>query len=136
MKNAIASAVTPTEVPRARGFSDVSTLLKLSVAGIAAGAFILWQVACAQVQAAFPTLQKIEQTIANDLQAGAGDEQMAADVCSDLGGTALTDAICAGAAGIVTDVVTLLVDSGQVQGPALSNAHAYQVRHATVARKP
>jgi hypothetical protein len=78
----------------------------------------------------FPVLESIEQTVATDLASGASDEQMASDVCKDLGGSALTDSVCAGAAAIVTDVVAALVESGSISGATLDHAHVYQSRHA------
>ena len=83
-----------------------------------AGAACLVALACGKP--VFPLLTTLEATIAADLEAGDSDEQMASDVCKDLGGTALTDAVCADATGIVVDIVTSLLDA-KVLGP---KAHA------------
>jgi hypothetical protein len=57
-----------------------------------------------------PLLSTLEQTVENDLAKGDSDAQIASDVCSDLGGTALTDAVCAGAWILASDIVTTLLD--------------------------
>jgi hypothetical protein len=89
---------------------------------------------CQQVQAAFPTLNAIEQVVAKDLAAGVTDAQMASDVCAVLGGSALTDAVCADATQLVVDAVNFLLDSGSVTGVARTNALSYKARHAAGAK--
>jgi hypothetical protein len=81
-------------------------------------------------QPVFPTLQTIEQTVAADLAAGKTDQQMASDVCADLGGTATTDAVCADAVTLVQDAVTILIDSGALAEPAMANAKKYKAAHS------
>ena len=111
------------------GFGQLRVLVGLAMLG-AVAVVAVHLAGCQQVEAAFPALEKIEQTVAADLAAGKTDEQMASDVCADLGGSASTDAACADAVTLVQDAVTLLVDSGALSGSALANAKSYRARHS------
>lgn len=79
----------------------------------------------------FPTLDKIEQTVLTDLEAGDSDEQIASDVCHDLGGNVTTDAVCGGVAAIVVDVIQVLIDSNLLSSRAQLRAHAYLRAHGS-----
>jgi hypothetical protein len=75
--------------------------------------------ACTPAQNA--VLNQIDQDVLADLKAGKGADVIASDVCRDLGGSALTDAICAKAVVIAEDVVTYLIDAAVVPPAALQH---------------
>jgi hypothetical protein len=75
----------------------------------------------------FPT---IAQTIIADLEAGDSDSKIASDVCADLGGSSMTDAICADVTTVVTNIIKALILNGSLSGKALANGHAYTARHS------
>jgi hypothetical protein len=83
---------------------------------------------------AFPMVDKIETTVQNDLEAGDTDQQIASDVCADLGGTATTDAVCANVTTLVVDAIAILTDSGVLSHKAKTNGVAYLARHPKAAQ--
>lgn len=83
-------------------------------------------VACDTLKAALPELTAIENVIVADLTANDNDGQIASDVCKALGGTAMTDAVCANVTNIVADVVQSQLESG-----ALAKARPALVPPAT-----
>lgn len=60
--------------------------------------------------------------------------QIASDVCKAMGGSASTDAVCAGAETLVQDVILYLVDSGTISPPALARGREYLAAHPKVAK--
>ena len=103
------------------------------VGGLAVAAGLAMpETGCAQAQTALTKMQQIEQTIIDDFEAGDSDGQIASDVCTDLGGSSLTDAVCADVTTFLSGVVQALIDSGALSSKpkALANARAYQARHA------
>ncbi len=78
----------------------------------------------------FPSLDGIEKIVVQDLSNGATDQQIGLDVCTFLGGTAQTDAVCANVGQLVADAITLLIDTGVLQGQAAARGKAYLVAHA------
>lgn len=101
--------------------------MKKLIATVVAATLVLSATGCGQPL--FPTLSKIEQTVVTDLENGASDSQIASDVCADLGGTAATDAVCAGAATIIADTIQLLLDAGVLSAKAQARAQAYKAAH-------
>ena len=130
------SAAAPVRAP---GFNWTAFAAQIAQATIAAYLVFLGLVApvgCQQIQAAFPTLDKIEAVVAADFEAGDSDETIAADVCKTLGGTSSTDAVCADVTQLVVDAVTFLVDSGTLSAKAKANAVAYKLRHPAPSKSP
>lgn len=124
-KDAVSAAADKLTPPAAhRGF------LKAGLLGLASAVLVVCAVmlsGCTPAQVS--TFDAIANKVLADLQAGDTDTQMASDVCQILGGSALTDAVCANVANILNDVVSALLDSGQATGAALANAQAFQARH-------
>ena len=87
---------------------------------------------CACSPALFGELSNLEKDVAADLASNASEAQMASDVCRDLGGSSVTDAVCADVPAILNDTIALLVDGGWVKGPAAANARSYQEKHAVL----
>jgi hypothetical protein len=108
-----------------------------AVSGFAAFVFFAVQVtACAQIQAAFPTLDALEKTVLADLMAGDSPAQIASDVCKDLGGNALTDAICADATIIAVDIINALVDTKVLAQKPAALKTALTVKPQLMAMRP
>ena len=97
--------------------------MKLCILGLSAAVLV----ACNQP--VLPTIDKVINVVTADLQAGDSDSQIASDVCKALGGSATTDAVCADVPVLVADAIAILIDTGTIAGPAMSNARAYQARH-------
>lgn len=106
-----------------------------TVSALAVAGAVMVPTGCTSAQTAFSKMQQVEQTIIDDFEAGDSDGQIAADVCTDLGGTSLTDAVCADVTTFLTGVVQALIDTGALASKpkALANAKAYQARHAAPA---
>jgi hypothetical protein len=75
-----------------------------------------------------PAAENIVSVVLADLQANKTDAQIASDVCSALGGTSATDAICASVETVVQDVATYLIDAGLVSGASLEHAKAIRAK--------
>ena len=99
--------------------------MKLCILGLSAAVLV----ACNQP--VLPTIDKVINVVTADLQATppASDSQIDSDVCKALGGSAATDAVCADVPVLVADAIAILIDTGTIAGPAMSNARAYQARH-------
>jgi hypothetical protein len=80
----------------------------------------------------YPELQAVEQVVADDLASGATDAQMASDVCKALGGSALTDAVCAGVETVIQDVLQVLLDTQSLSPAVAQRAHEYLGLHRVV----
>lgn len=83
-------------------------------------------------QPLFPTLAKVEQVVARDLEAGAPDSQIASDVCQALGGNATTDAVCADVEIIIQDAVAILIDTKVLSPAAVAHARKYMGAHPRI----
>jgi len=81
-----------------------------------------------------PVAENIVSVVEADLAAGKTDAQIASDVCSALGGSSATDAICASTETVVQDVITYLIDSGIISGVALERGKAYMAAHPKAAK--
>ncbi len=144
LRTTIAQALTGTTPPQpapapaaktdARGFVTLRALVGAMVVGLAGLLLAAYLAGCSAIQAAFPTLDKVEQVVAADLANGVSDAQMASDVCNALGGSSTTDAICASTERLIQDVIVALVDAGILKGKAAENGHAYLARHPMGAR--
>lgn len=76
---------------------------------------------CAQIQAAFPQLDKIEQVVLADLTAGKTAVQIESDVAGLLAGKTGTEIVV-----IVNDVITVLIDAGVIPPGVIPQAVAVQ----------
>jgi len=110
-----------------------SAAAKLKAAAVKPLAMLLL-VGCGQP--VFPTLQKIEQTVVDDLSASPpkSDAQIAADVCADLGGTSATDAVCADVETTVQDVIVVLLDTGALPAIGRARGQQYLAAHPRAAK--
>ena len=96
------------------------------------GALATTQPACKG--SALPVIENVVSVVEADLAAGKSDAQMASDVCAALGGSVLTDAICASAETILQDVIVYLIDSGKLSAPAQQRAASYMAAHPKAAK--
>ena len=85
------------------------------------------QTAC--TPATVPTLVAVLQIVEADVQAGDAPPQIDSDVCKALGGSATTDAICAGVTVLVQDALQLLLDGGKLTPAQVQTANAYYAVH-------
>jgi len=69
------------------------------------------------------------QVVEADVQAGDAPAQIDSDVCKALGGSATTDAICAGVTVLVQDALQLLLDGGKLTPAQVATANAYYAAH-------
>jgi hypothetical protein len=76
---------------------------------------------CQQFSAMFPQLDKIEQIIVQDLQAGKSAEQIEIDVGQLLAGQAGVDVVV-----VINDVITVLIDSGLIPKGIIPQAKQLQ----------
>lgn len=95
------------------------------------GAAAYLMVACGQP--VLPTIDKVINVVQQDLEAGDTDAQIASDVCAALGGSATTDAVCANAPALISDAVTILLDSGLLSAKGQATARDYKTRHTAAA---
>lgn len=85
----------------------------------------------------FPTLDKVEQLVLNDLAAGKTPEQVEADVATLLCGSNVAP-LCVDAVVVVNDVVTVLVDTGVLAKNPVALATAQKIltaEHAKIAAR-
>lgn len=69
--------------------------------------FGLLVVACTAAQ--FAKVESVADTIVHDVQVGDTEAQIASDVCADLGGSALTDAVCGDVATVIAGIIPVLL---------------------------
>jgi hypothetical protein len=81
-----------------------------------------------------PTAESVVGVIITDLQAGDTDAQIASDVCAALGGTTVTDTVCASVETVIQDVVVLLLDSSTLSPSGLARAQKYMADHPKVSK--
>jgi len=81
-----------------------------------------------------PAFMNVVQVVETDISAGKTDAQIASDVCAALGGSATTDAVCAGVETIVQDAIVYLIDTGALTGPALQRGQQYLTAHPKAAK--
>lgn len=115
------------DAAKAIGLQVAAKMLMVSVLGIVL-------LGCTQVDSALNALDKAVQVVQADLEAGKTDEQIAADVCAAEGGSATTDAVCAGVTYLVQDAVQILIDSGALSPAAMQRAKQYQGAHPGACR--
>jgi hypothetical protein len=89
------------------------------------------QLACSQP--VLPLVTNVANVVLNDLKAGDSDVQIDSDVCKALGGSATTDAVCAGVTVVVNDAIAILIDTGILTGTALDRGKSYLAAHPVVA---
>lgn len=81
--------------------------------------------------ATFPKVESIAETIIHDLQVGDTEAQLASDVCADLGGTALTDAVCGDVATVIAGLIPVLMADPKTPASVKPQLAAMKVRIAT-----
>lgn len=69
-----------------------------------------------------PTVIDLSAIVLHDIEAGDPPAQIASDVCKSLGGTSLTDTVCADVTTVVADIVQNLISSGKLS--AAGETHA------------
>lgn len=80
--------------------------------------FGLLAVAC--TSATFPKVVDVATTIVQDIAKGDTEQQIASDVCADLGGTALTDAVCGDVATVIAGIIPILLQDPKVSADVKS----------------
>jgi hypothetical protein len=81
-----------------------------------------------------PSFLNLVSVVEADLVAGDGEAQISSDVCKALGGSALTDAVCANVGTIIYDIVVYLVDGGNLPPAAAKWGHDFLASHSKVSR--
>jgi hypothetical protein len=85
---------------------------------------------CGGTVAAFPHLDSLAAKVASDLELGRSDADVTADACRALGGRTSADAACAKAEEAVDDVLSTLVDTGELSPLAIDGAAGWLERRA------
>lgn len=124
-KDAVSSAADKLAPPAAhRGF------LKAGLLGLASAVLVVCAVMLSGCnQPVLPVFEQVVAVVEQDIQNNVSDSQMASDVCKAMGGTATTDAVCAGVEVVIQDAVQLLIDSGVLSGNSLARAKSYMGDH-------
>ena len=124
-KDAVSAAADKLTPPAAhRGF------LKAGLLGLASAILVVCAVMLSGCnQPVLPVFEQVVAVVEQDIQNNVSDSQMASDVCKAMGGTATTDAVCAGVEVVIQDAVQLLIDSGVLSGNSLARAKSYMGDH-------
>ena len=77
---------------------------------------------CSAFEAAFPVVSDIVKIVADDLAAGDTEGQLASDVCKALGGSVLTDQVCADVATVIADAIGLIMKDPKVSSAVKARA--------------
>lgn len=121
------TATPPTPSPLAPPSDAAKKVAGAVVTMLALGALCGTQQACKG--SALPVFEQVVAVVEADLKNNVSDSQMASDVCQAMGGTATTDAVCAGVEVVIRDAVQLLIDSGVLSGNPLARAKSYMSDH-------
>lgn len=124
-KDAVSAAADKLTPPAAhRG------MLKAGLLGLASAVLVVCAVMLSGCnQPVLPVFEQVVAVVEQDIQNNVSDSQMASDVCKAMGGTATTDAVCAGVEVVIQDAVQLLIDSGVLSGNSLARAKSYMGDH-------